>query len=111
MWKLVTSLPVKKTQANKFGPLTVNLGGAFAELVAPDLPQVNFSLEPISFLIDPASQSQATYQKIFKSTAEVLNPSVAAKVFCDANFSKISDAVTSWKNLADPYATNYDSIL
>ena len=101
----------EKVQSTKFGPIVVNLGGAFAAEEHDTTPAINFSLEPISLIIDPVNSSEVTFKRVFKVSAEIANPSLAAKTFCDINLAKVTDVVSQWKLLTDAYVTNYDTTL
>jgi hypothetical protein len=101
----------EKVQAGKFGPIYVNLGGAFAAAAAPPDPEVNFSLEPINFVIDPINSTEVNYSRVFKTTAETPNPALAAKVWCETNLVKITDVVAAWKALTDNYIVDLNAVL
>lgn len=101
----------EKVQATKFGALNINFGGAFASPQTQDSPAINFSLEPIHLVIDPVNGSEVSYRRVFRSSAEISEPALAAKVFCDTNLAKLQEAVAQWKSLSDQYTTNYDTTL
>lgn len=104
-------IPAEKVQAAKFGVLKLNLGGAFAGLASGTTPAVNFALEPIYITIDPNNSPEVKYQRTFKKTAEMSEPAYAAKIFCDLNLQKITDAVTEWKSLSDEFIVSYNTTL
>jgi hypothetical protein len=103
--------PAEKVQAAKFGALHINLGGAFAAPASGTTPAINFALEPMQVTIDPNIIPEIKTQKVFRKTAEIVEPGYAAKIFCDSNLQKISDAVTNWKSLTDEFIVNYNTVL
>lgn len=100
--------PDEMTQAKLFGTLQINFGGVFAQDAITDsngnvtTPAVNYSLAPLSRIIDPNSGSFKLVQ-VFNKGVEYPVPGLCAQVFCKTNMDKTVQAIQAWKALTDQY--------
>jgi hypothetical protein len=104
----------EQTQADSFGPIVVNLGGAHQGTVTGGASPVvvDFILEPIQLVINPiVDGAPVLYDRDFLASADYAVPGACAKQFCTDAMAKITAAYNTWKSQTTAYVVNLTQTL